>query len=132
MNRSNLYDKEEVADFLSGAEEACAVPSGKCSGKNCLNVLSLFSGCGGMDLGFEGGFICNRRSVPETSGWIERAVNDNWVLLKKNRFRTVFANDILSEAFHSWTKYMGRFGCEDGVFHTESVVDLVIYLSHSL
>lgn len=24
-----------------------------------LRVLSLFSGCGGMDLGFEGGFICH-------------------------------------------------------------------------
>ena len=24
--------------------------------KDTLNVLSLFSGCGGMDLGFEGGF----------------------------------------------------------------------------
>ena len=27
-----------------------------------LRVLSLFSGCGGMDLGFEGGFICHRKS----------------------------------------------------------------------
>ncbi len=125
MNRSNPYNKEEVADFLSGTEEACTAPLKGQSKKGCLNVLSLFSGCGGMDLGFEGGFICNRRSVPETSGWIERAVNDNWVLLKKNRFRTVFANDILSEAFHSWTKYMGRFGCGGDVFHTESVVDLV-------
>lgn len=24
-----------------------------------LKVLSLFSGCGGMDLGFEGNFICH-------------------------------------------------------------------------
>ena len=91
MNRSNPYNKEEVADFLSGTEEACTAPLKGQSKKGCLNVLSLFSGCGGMDLGFEGGFICNRRSVPEASGWIERAVNDNWVLLKKNRFRTVFA-----------------------------------------
>lgn len=27
-----------------------------------LRVLSLFSGCGGMDLGFEGGFICHKKS----------------------------------------------------------------------
>ncbi len=26
-------------------------------------VLSLFSGCGGMDIGFEGGFRCLKRSV---------------------------------------------------------------------
>ena len=29
--------------------------------KETLNVLSLFSGCGGMDLGFEGGFSINKR-----------------------------------------------------------------------
>ena len=28
-----------------------------------MNVLSLFSGCGGMDIGFEGNFKCLRRSV---------------------------------------------------------------------
>lgn len=28
-----------------------------------LRVLSLFSGCGGMDLGFEGDFICHRKSI---------------------------------------------------------------------
>ena len=27
-----------------------------------LKVLSLFSGCGGMDLGFEGNFICHTKS----------------------------------------------------------------------
>ena len=40
-----------------------------------LNMLSLFSGCGGMDLGFEGAFICNRKSVPSGSDWIERDVD---------------------------------------------------------
>ena len=28
-----------------------------------LRVLSLFSGCGGMYLGLEGGFMCHRNSV---------------------------------------------------------------------
>ena len=28
-----------------------------------MNVLSLFSGCGGMDIGFEGGFTCLKRSI---------------------------------------------------------------------
>ncbi|MDD7342884.1 MAG: hypothetical protein PUG64_04345, partial [Bacteroidales bacterium] len=32
-----------------------------------LSMLSLFSGCGGMDLGFEGGFICHKKSVPVDS-----------------------------------------------------------------
>ena len=54
--------------------------------ENQLTMLSLFSGCGGMDIGFEGGFICNRRSVPRNSQWIENEINEDWVLLKKNRF----------------------------------------------
>ena len=90
-----------------------------------LSVLSLFSGCGGMDLGFEGHFICHRRSVPIDSPWIERSVNANWVLLRKNRFNTIFANDILPEALATWTNYMRRFDKDGTIYHTESLVDLV-------
>jgi DNA (cytosine-5)-methyltransferase 1 len=32
---------------------------------NTLNILSLFSGCGGMDLGFEGGFSVLKQSINE-------------------------------------------------------------------
>ena len=90
-----------------------------------LNILSLFSGCGGMDLGFEGAFICNRKSVPSGSEWIERDVDKDWVMLKKNRFSTVFANDILEDAYLTWNQYMGRFGKEPSIYHLESIVDLV-------
>lgn len=90
-----------------------------------LTMLSLFSGCGGMDLGFEGNFICHRCSVPENSEWIEEKVNDNWVLLKKNRFTTIFANDILREAMMSWNNYMSRFGKDPSIYHFKSIVDLV-------
>ncbi len=34
-------------------------------GKSTLNLLSLFSGCGGMDLGFEGDFSVLKSSVNE-------------------------------------------------------------------
>lgn len=50
-----------------------------------LSLLSLFSGCGGMDIGFEGKFICNKKSIPQETDWVEEVVNDNWVLVKKNR-----------------------------------------------
>ena len=90
-----------------------------------LSVLSLFSGCGGMDIGFEGGFICHKKSVPQEKDWIENAVNDNWVLLKKNRFNTIFANDILPEAILTWSNYMRRFDKDSTIYHTESIVDLV-------
>ncbi len=90
-----------------------------------LTMLSLFSGCGGMDLGFEGGFICHKLSVPDQSPWIETSINDNWVLLKKNRFTTIFANDILPEARTAWNNYMGRFNKDPQIYHSQSIVELV-------
>lgn len=90
-----------------------------------LRVLSLFSGCGGMDLGFEGSFIAHRKSFPEGSRYIEHVINDNWVMLKKTRFKTVFANDILKEAEVAWTTYMSRFGYTPEMYHNISIVDLV-------
>ena len=88
-------------------------------------MLSLFSGCGGMDLGFEGAFICHKNSVPADSGWIDRDIDQNWTLLKKNKFTTVFANDILEEAYLTWNQYMSRFGKDSSIYHLESIVDLV-------
>lgn len=90
-----------------------------------LRLLSLFSGCGGMDLGFEGHFIANKKSFPSNSEYIERKINDNWVLLRKTRFDTIFANDILPEALVGWTSYMSRFGHDGDTYHLDSIVDLV-------
>ena len=90
-----------------------------------LRVLSLFSGCGGMDLGFEGDFICHRRSVASHEDWIAEELDACWVRLRRTRFRTVFANDILKEAQVAWTQYMARFGRGGDVYHTDSIVDLV-------
>ena len=53
-----------------------------------LKVLSLFSGCGGMDIGLEGGFICHHNSVTNPD-WVHHQINRNWVLLQRNLFRTV-------------------------------------------
>lgn len=88
-------------------------------------VLSLFSGCGGMDLGFEGQFIANKKSFAENDPRIERKINDNWVLLRKTSFRDVFANDILPEAECAWTTYMSRFGYNPHIYHCQSIVELV-------
>ena len=62
-----------------------------------LKLLSLFSGCGGLDLGFEGHFEIfetqyNSRIHPD---WEVVKTRDNRLLLPKTRFNTVFANDIL-------------------------------------
>ncbi|MDT3386964.1 MAG: DNA cytosine methyltransferase [Bacteroidota bacterium] len=93
--------------------------------KGQLKLLSLFSGCGGMDIGFEGGFICHKKSVNPQSGWIESEVNKNWVKLKKTKFTTVFANDILEEARATWNSYMGRRGHSTEIYHFGSIVDYV-------
>ena len=92
---------------------------------NELRVLSLFSGCGGMDLGFEGDFICHRKSMSPQSTWVQEVIDEHWVRLQKNRFRTVFANDILKEAQTAWLQYMDRFGYDKNVYNTKSIVDLV-------
>lgn len=92
---------------------------------NELSMLSLFSGCGGMDLGFEGNFICHRKSVPADSPWIDSMINNEWVLLQKNRFTTIFANDILREAMIAWNDYMSRFDKDPSIYHFNSIVDLV-------
>ncbi len=89
-----------------------------------LRVLSIFSGCGGMDLGLEGGFICHKKSITNSS-WIENEVSKNWVLLRKSVFRTVFACDILEEARNTWLNYMSRFRVDPNIFHLQSIVDLV-------
>lgn len=90
-----------------------------------LRVLSLFSGCGGMDLGFEGHFIANRKSFAANDERIERVINDDWLLLRLTRFQTVFANDILPEANVAWNAYMRRFGYSPEIYHCQSVVELV-------
>lgn len=89
-----------------------------------LRVLSLFSGCGGMDIGLEGGFICHKKSVTNKE-YIHHAINEDWVMLKRNAFRTVFACDILDEAKLTWQRYMSRFNVATDIYHLESIVDLV-------
>lgn len=93
--------------------------------KKDLNVLSLFSGCGGMDLGFEGGFLTHSKSVNPHSGFVDKQLKKNQVRLVKTRFKTVFANDILKEAKAAWVNYMKRMGHSANIFHSESIVDLV-------
>ena len=55
-----------------------------------MNLLSLFSGCGGMDIGFEGNFLCLKKSINTQihPDWVE-SENGNWVKVKKTIFNTV-------------------------------------------
>ena len=64
-----------------------------------MNVLSLFSGCGGMDIGFEGNFRCLKRSINANlhPSWIKQK-NGEFVTVEPTGFKTVFANDIREDA----------------------------------
>lgn len=95
--------------------------------KEKKRVLSLFSGCGGMDLGFEGGFKCLRKSINEIEcfDWIDR-IEDNWIYLKETNFETVFANDIRPDAQAAWFRYFSsNRKIDENIYKLESIVDLV-------
>ncbi len=92
------------------------------------NLLSLFSGCGGMDIGFEGGFI-----IPKTT--LNIKINKDWIdsetetryLLKETIFETLFANDISENAKKAWDNYFSqkRTNFDNNTFKVGSIVDLV-------
>ena len=90
-------------------------------------VVSLFSGCGGMDLGLEGGFEVLQESVnvnmyPE---WIEAPGRDGFVRLKETGLRNIFANDIKPSAQRAWSTYFAKRGVDSSAFRLRSIVDLV-------
>ncbi|MBQ8774336.1 MAG: DNA (cytosine-5-)-methyltransferase [Alistipes sp.] len=90
-------------------------------------VLSLFSGCGGMDIGFEGDFFCLKKSINTSihPDWIKEDCG-NWVLLSPTGFQTVFANDIRVDAKTAWTKYFSKRKTNtNSIYHLGSIVDLV-------
>lgn len=95
--------------------------------KSTINLLSLFSGCGGMDLGFEGDFEVLKASVNEkiNQNWEITHINEKWVKLPKTEFHTIFANDIKKEAKTAWTNYFNKKGLDASTYHLKSIVDLV-------
>lgn len=92
-----------------------------------MRLLSLFSGCGGMDIGFEGDFWCLKKSInselhPE---WI-KAVHGDWVQVAPTIFNTVFANDIRPDAKAAWVSYFEkRKATANDIYHLDSIVNLV-------
>lgn len=92
-----------------------------------LKVLSLFSGCGGMDLGFEGGFIIHKQCINKklSADFIEKEVDNDFIKLRSTVFQTVFANDILKEAKTAWVHYFSKLGYNPDLFYSDSIVDLV-------
>lgn len=92
-----------------------------------MKLLSLFSGCGGMDIGFEGNFLCLKKSINKNlhPEWIKATYGD-WVQVTPTKFNTVFANDIRPDAKAAWVSYFEkRKANANDIYHLESIVDLV-------
>lgn len=92
-----------------------------------MNLLSLFSGCGGMDIGFEGNFKCLKKeiNVKMHPDWI---IDDDgtWVTVAPTKFDTVFANDIRPDAKAAWVSYfLSQKKHANEIYHLDSIVDLV-------
>lgn len=90
-------------------------------------VISLFSGCGGMDIGFEGGFSCYKKSINTNihPNWVAEDMGD-WVKVAETGFETVFANDIRPDAKAAWVAYFEKRNARaNEIYHVESIVNLV-------
>ncbi len=91
-------------------------------------LLSLFSGCGGMDIGFEGGFWTPKATI-------NQQIHKNWVQAEDNQqlklantiFETVFANDINEYARIAWNQYFSSKRKKElnGTYKVGSIVDYV-------
>lgn len=126
----NRYNNEQSIGEVSDIVCDCQIPLlfqnfADNEDDDAIRVLSLFSGCGGMDLGFEGGFLANKRSFAVNDPNVDVTIANEWVKLRKTRFKTIFANDILPEAQVAWTTYMRRFDYGEEIFHNNSIVELV-------
>lgn len=73
-----------------------------------FNLLSLFSGCGGLDLGFE---LAGLKAVMGEEV-MEAAIHDKAVFdanIDNNVFNTIYVNDIFDEARETYERNAGRY-----------------------
>lgn len=92
-----------------------------------LRLLSLFSGCGGMDLGFEGDFWVHKDCISKTqkNEITYGKPQKDFLKLNPTRFETIFANDIVPEAKKVWSTYFSKRKSNPDIYLLKSIVDLV-------
>ena len=83
-------------------------------------VISLFTGIGGMDMGFDCEIIVHKESIKNTE-FINKSYDiKDFVILKKNNFECVFQNDILKGA-----KEIFGFNNDNSKYNTTSIYNLI-------
>ncbi len=112
---------------LNLSDTAFAKNSAEYKNDSLLKLVSLFSGCGGMDIGFEGDFTCLKRSINSAMHptWIHEE-DGEYVKVVPTRFKTIFANDIREDAKSAWVSYFKKKNSyANQLYHVESIVNLV-------
>ena len=85
-------------------------------------VASLFSGCGGMDLGFEGDFPVHKSSLSSNElEVIKRFNSSDFANLPGANFETIFACDVYEKAQIAWEAFFQRRRDVDGIYHLKSI-----------
>lgn len=85
-----------------------------------LKVISLFTGIGGMDMGFDGEVIVHKDSIINNEFIDKPYTIKDFVVLKKNNFESVFQNDILKGA-----KEVFGFNTDNSKYNTTSIYTLI-------
>jgi DNA (cytosine-5)-methyltransferase 1 len=89
-------------------------------------VVSLFTGIGGMDMGFDGEVVVHKDSIANKEFIDREYTTPNFVALKKNNFETVFQNDILEGA-----KEVFGFNNNNSRYNTTSIYKLIAEITLS-
>jgi len=85
-----------------------------------LKVLSLFTGIGGMDMGFDCEVIVHKDSIINKEFIDKKYTIRDFVVLKKKIFESVFQNDILEGA-----KEVFGFNNDNTKYNTRSIYNLI-------
>jgi DNA (cytosine-5)-methyltransferase 1 len=95
------------------------------------SVASLFSGCGGMDLGFEGDFAVVRPCLTATE-IREFPGRSRWVDLPRLKFANIFACDVYPKAQIAWNSFFATRSQVRDAYRLESVVEIAKRLAKSV